>query len=86
MEIWELFVPGVEEGQRYEYAILTRAGDLRLKADPFAFEAELPPETSSVVNRWDYEWGDAEWLARRGATDQHSAPMSISRSTWALGA
>jgi 1,4-alpha-glucan branching enzyme len=75
--IWELFVPGAEPGHRYKYEILTTAGDLRMKADPYAFEAEHPPETSSIVNRSDYEWSDAKWLERRDATEQQSAPMSI---------
>ena len=37
------------------------------KADPFAFRAEEPPRTGSVVADLDYEWGDAEWMASRGA-------------------
>ncbi len=75
--IWELFVPGVEEGQRYKFEILTQAGDLRMKADPLAFEAEVPPETSSVVNRSTHEWADAQWLEERARTEPQSAPMSI---------
>ena len=36
-----------------------RTGSLRLKADPFAFAAELPPRTdASVVDRSHYEWSD----------------------------
>jgi len=75
--IWELFVPDVEAGHRYKYELLTQSGDLRLKADPFAFEAEVPPETSSVINRSDYQWGDAEWLQTRAEVEQLRAPVSI---------
>ena len=75
--IWELFVPGVEPGQRYKYEILTQTEELRLKADPYAFEAELPPQTSSIVHQPRHRWGDAEWLERRRATEPHGQPMSI---------
>src|SRR5437879_10398265 len=47
--IWELFLPGVEPGARYKYEILGADGELVLKADPYAFQAELPPATASVV-------------------------------------
>src|SRR3954451_7523559 len=63
--IWELFVPGVEDGARYKFEIRTQQGQLRLKPNALAFEAEVPPQTSSVVNTSRYEWGDEEWLSRR---------------------
>ena len=49
--IWELFLPGVGPGERYKYEILTADGELPLKADPYAQEAEVPPKTASVVYR-----------------------------------
>jgi 1,4-alpha-glucan branching enzyme len=75
--VWELFVPDVEPGQRYKFEILTREGSLRLKADPYAFEAEVPPETASVVHRSAYEWTDGAWLKRREASEPLGEPMSI---------
>ena len=47
--IWEIFLPGVMAGARYKYEIKTRTGWILLKADPYAFQAELPPQTASVV-------------------------------------
>ncbi len=75
--VWELFVPGVGEGAQYKYEIRTAAGDLRLKADPVAFEAELPPGTNSIVHRPHHTWRDAEWMETRAHTDPLRAPMSI---------
>jgi 1,4-alpha-glucan branching enzyme len=75
--IWELFVPDVPEGARYKFEIRTPAGELRLKADPYAQEAELPPQTASVVHRSRYEWQDREWMTRREAREQLAQPMSI---------
>ena len=51
--IWELFVPGVGDGARYKFEIRAQSGELLLKADPFAFETELPPQTASIVHALD---------------------------------
>jgi 1,4-alpha-glucan branching enzyme len=77
--VWELFVPGVEEGNRYKYEIRAQTGELRMKADPYAFESEIPPETSSIVTRSSHEWTDDEWMATRrsGAEPPLGKPMSI---------
>jgi 1,4-alpha-glucan branching enzyme len=76
--IWEAFVPGVEQGARYKYRVRSRHGGYEAdKADPFAFYSEAPPGTASRVWSLDYEWGDAEWMARRGAAIAREAPVSI---------
>jgi 1,4-alpha-glucan branching enzyme len=75
--IWEIFLPGVEPGARYKFEILTRDGDLRLKADPYAQECEAPPETASIVFDSTHEWGDAEWLTKRGSSNALGEPMSV---------
>jgi 1,4-alpha-glucan branching enzyme len=75
--LWELFVPGVEDGTRYKYEIRTQSGDLRLKADPVAFAAEVPPGTDSVVFASRHRWRDDAWMERRRAADPQGAPMSI---------
>jgi 1,4-alpha-glucan branching enzyme len=64
--VWELFLPGVHEGQRYKFEIRSRArGELLLKCDPFGFAFEVPPLSACVVTRLDYAWRDEEWMARR---------------------
>ena len=76
--IWEGFVPGVEPGAIYKYHIRSRYHGYRVdKADPFAFFAETPPKTASRVWTLDYEWGDAEWMARRREANALGAPWSI---------
>jgi 1,4-alpha-glucan branching enzyme len=47
--IWELFLPAVTVGQLYKYEIIDSLGQTRLKADPYAFEAQMRPETASVT-------------------------------------
>jgi 1,4-alpha-glucan branching enzyme len=46
---WELFVPGANPGQKYKYEIFSRDEKLLIKADPYAFSAEVRPATASVV-------------------------------------
>ena len=48
--VWEIFLPAVVDGAHYKFSVLGAAGDaLPLKADPFAFAAELRPSTASIV-------------------------------------
>jgi 1,4-alpha-glucan branching enzyme len=47
---WEIFVPGIDVGERYKYEIIGPDGRLvPLKADPVAFAAEPRPKTASIV-------------------------------------
>nr|WP_246357359.1 1,4-alpha-glucan branching protein GlgB [Pyxidicoccus fallax] len=78
--IWELFVPEVGEGARYKFEIRPgHDGQRLLKADPFAFQAEVPPATASVVHDLErYRWGDAGWLeARQQKQDVTHQPWSV---------
>ncbi|MEU9334516.1 1,4-alpha-glucan branching enzyme [Streptomyces sp. NPDC048290] len=75
--VWELFVPGVGEGELYKFEITRPDGSKTLRADPLARRTQVPPETASVVTRSAYEWDDGEWLSRRGARPAHEAPLSV---------
>ncbi|MBM4133359.1 MAG: 1,4-alpha-glucan branching protein GlgB [Nitrospira sp.] len=77
--IWELFIPELAEGATYKYEIRSREYPAPfLKADPYAFAAELRPKTASVVRSLEgYVWNDGEWMTARAARDTLSAPISI---------
>src|SRR5579862_6636172 len=77
--VWEIFLPGCPVGARYKFEILGADGELRLKADPYARETEVPPLTASVVNSTRHEWtrGDAGWLSQRSQSQPLCAPMSV---------
>jgi len=76
--IWEVFLPGVGPGAHYKYEILTQSGEIRSKADPYAFETEVPPKTASVVHLPRHEWADGEWMRRRAESSAPlDEPMSI---------
>ncbi|MGH3129446.1 MAG: 1,4-alpha-glucan branching protein GlgB, partial [Gaiellaceae bacterium] len=74
--IWEALVEEAEPGHRYKFELHDRDGHLHLRADPFAFAAELPPQTASVVFRSEYEWNDEEWIERRRSAEALDSPMS----------
>jgi len=77
--VWELFVPGLAQGDLYKYEIKSRfAGLLTLKSDPYGFAMELRPGTASIV--WDlnrYEWRDQAWVQARPQRQALDAPMAI---------
>ncbi|MBZ3903886.1 1,4-alpha-glucan branching enzyme [Streptomyces griseiscabiei] len=75
--VWELFVPGIGEGELYKFEITRPDGSKTLRADPMARRTEVPPLTSSVVHASHYEWTDEEWLAARTETPAHEAPFSV---------
>jgi 1,4-alpha-glucan branching enzyme len=86
--IWHGVVPDAAEGHKYKYEVKGADGLLRVKADPFAFAAEVPPQSASIVYRSRYEWGDDDWLEKRRAQDSLVRPLSIYEvhaQSWRLG-
>ncbi len=79
MGVYELFIPGVEEGAQYKYLIETKQGKRLYKADPFANFCELRPGTASVVADIDhFKWSDTKWMtARAKDVDMFAQPMAI---------
>lgn len=76
--VWELFVPGLKEGEKYKFEIKTKTGHLVTKADPYAYSSELRPKTASVVADVDhFAWEDKEWIEAKIHSRQRPQPMSI---------
>ena len=75
--VWEIFIPGALEGQRYKYEIQYNDLSWHQKADPMAQRTEVPPSTASLVTASRHEWTDDEWMAQRAAKDPHTGPLSI---------
>ncbi|NUS22907.1 MAG: 1,4-alpha-glucan branching enzyme, partial [Streptomyces sp.] len=75
--VWELFVPGIGEGELYKFAITRPDGSRTLRADPLARRTQVPPETSSIVHASHHVWQDAAWLESRAAVPAHEAPFSV---------
>ena len=80
MGIFELFIPGVEEGDLYKYLIETKDGKRLYKADPYANYAELRPGTAAAVTDIEhFKWSDAEWMKERAThkEDVYEQPLAI---------
>jgi 1,4-alpha-glucan branching enzyme len=72
--VWEIFIPAVAMGACYKFEILDQGLARQLKADPYAFAAELRPGTASKVAGCLPKV--AEFAGRRAA-NQGDAPISI---------
>lgn len=76
-EIWEGFVPGLREYDIYKFAITGPDGEVRMKADPYAFHAETRPGTASkLYDIRGYEWHDQAFQAQRHRRKISEAPMN----------
>lgn len=76
--IYDLFVPGVKAGDMYKYLIISQSGEALYKADPYANQAQLRPETASIVTDLSgYEWKDSEWVEKKKTENHLKAPLSI---------
>ncbi len=76
--LWELFIPDLKPGDLYKFEVKGPNGFLAQKADPYAFAAELRPQTASMV--WDidaYAWNDEAWMQSRRETDWHRQPVNV---------
>jgi 1,4-alpha-glucan branching enzyme len=76
--IWEGYIPGIAAGAKYKYHLRSRYNGYRVdKADPFAFLAECPPRTASVVADLGFDWSDHAWMQHRARANGLDRPMSI---------
>src|SRR6266496_2955645 len=77
--VWECFVPGLQAGALYKYAIFSRYNNYTVeKTDPYGFAAELRPLTASIVAEiHQHEWQDDGWIQQRLQRQQTSSPISI---------
>ena len=77
--VWEIFLPDIGAGRAYKYRIVGPSGEvLPLKADPFAFAAELRPATASLTAvPAKPDWGDAAHRAHWAKADPRREPIAI---------
>ena len=72
--VWELFLPKASLGQRYKFELIDCYGNLRLKADPYAFSSELRPDTASEISMLP---DVVEMTEERRKANQRNQPISI---------
>ncbi|MGB0722282.1 MAG: 1,4-alpha-glucan branching protein GlgB [Gammaproteobacteria bacterium] len=76
--VWELFIPGLADGELYKYEIRGRDGVVRVKTDPLGQAFELRPGVAARVPAPStHEWTDGDWLRQRKESTWLKEPMSI---------
>ena len=76
--IWQLFIPNLTPGTLYKYEVKNQAGEIYEKTDPYGFQQEPRPNTSSVVTDLNtHHWNDEAWIARRQEQDPLKQPISV---------
>ncbi|MEW6116119.1 MAG: 1,4-alpha-glucan branching protein GlgB [Nitrospirota bacterium] len=78
--IWELFVPGLCEGEVYKFEVLSKYHQYKeQKADPFAFFFEVRPKSAAIVYDIEnkYTWQDDEWISMRERKNWFESPVAI---------
>jgi 1,4-alpha-glucan branching enzyme len=77
--VWEIFLPDIGDYRAYKYHIVGADGSVQpLKADPFAFMAEIRPSTASMTAvPAKLDWGDETHRAHWASVDARKVPISI---------
>lgn len=77
--IWAGFVPGLQGGELYKFAVKAQNGHTTFKTDPFAFATEMRPGNAARTCPLEgYQWNDAAWLEERARFDPPlSRPQSV---------
>ena len=76
--IWSIFIEGLNEGEKYKYAIENIYGHYNLKSDPYAFKSENRPNTASIVGETDkYKWNDKSWMLKRKRFNEYDSIFSF---------
>jgi len=76
--VWEMFIPGLENGDIYKFEIKSKSNDILFKADPYAFYFEKRPKSASVVyDINEYQWNDQKWMEMRPKKNWLESPISV---------
>jgi 1,4-alpha-glucan branching enzyme len=77
--VWELFIPGIGEGELYRYDVRSHhRGYAARKSDPFGFYTEMRPSNASITaDIFSYTWNDGAWMQARERSAPLDGPMSI---------
>ncbi|WNC72307.1 1,4-alpha-glucan branching protein GlgB [Thalassotalea psychrophila] len=83
--LWEIFIAEdsayspVRAGCHYKFEVKDNNGNLLpLKADPYGVQAQMRPETSSVISaEVEFNWNDQQWMNSRQLRNDRSSPISI---------
>ena len=77
--IWELFIPGIGEGEIYKFWVKSKFNNYaEEKADPYGFYFEVRPKSASIVADINkHKWTDNAWMTQRQGKNWLESPVSI---------
>ena len=77
--IWELFIPGMKDGELYKYEILPQGGDLAVyKSRSLCHSSRMSSKTASLVcDVSRHQWNDSTWMEARKTGNPLNTPLSI---------
>ena len=67
--IFELFIPGIKDGDEYKYELRLKGRTVKIKKDPYAFESGKGAEGASVVYESSFKFDDEVWMKERSGSD-----------------
>ncbi|MBO6147284.1 MAG: alpha amylase C-terminal domain-containing protein [Lachnospiraceae bacterium] len=76
--IFELFVPGLSEGEKYKFELKLHSGLTFMRRDPYAFLSEDKEDGAGIVyNTAKISVSDDAWLEQRGRYQRDDAAICI---------
>ena len=75
--IWEIFIPGLKNRDKYKFELRSQNGLVFEKTDPFGSFFELRPSTATFIHDRTYQWSDDEWIACRNRENPLKHAMNI---------
>lgn len=76
--VWEIFIPGLKDGELYKFEIKSKQNNIFVKTDPYAFYFEVRPKSASIVYDINkYRWKDNKWLDMRSKKNWFESPVSV---------
>lgn len=76
--VWEIFIPGIGPGERYQFAIRDAFGEsLPGHADPYARQAQIRPERASVISALPLSRAFGKAASKPAVSNHRAAPISV---------
>ncbi len=76
--VFEIFIPGAQENDGYQFEIKTRSGLILKRPDPYAIRSRGENGIISVITPLkSIKWTDDKWMKARTKFDVSESPLSI---------
>jgi len=77
--LWKGFLAEAKAGDKYKYCIIGKDGKKgEYKADPYAIQTELRPDSASIVYEpKNFKWNDQKWIDQRNKINVLEEPLNI---------